>query len=130
MNRGGVGQGGADRGSMDRGSTNPGGLEPPPARRRGLAAPLALPAGFFALLLVGAAAAGTHGGVSAGWVLGFAAAVVAAGSAVAELAAAPVLAVIGWLTVIGFSRPPYAQLRPDDRLAAGAALVRKELRKV
>jgi len=108
---------------MDRGITNPGGLEPPPARRRGLAAPLALPAGFFALLLVGAAAAGTHGGVSAGWVLGFAAAVVAAGSAVAELAAAPVLAVIGWLTVIGFSRPPYAQLRPDDRLAAGAALL-------
>jgi two-component system, OmpR family, sensor histidine kinase KdpD len=101
----------------------PGGAERPPARRRGLAAPLALPAGFFALLLVGAIAAATHGAVSAGWVLGLAAAVVAAGSAVAELAAAPVLAVIGWLTVIGFSRAPYAHLRPGDRLAAGAAIL-------
>ena len=42
-------------------------------RRRRLAAPLALPAGFGALLVVGAAAAATHGAVSAGWVLGLAA---------------------------------------------------------
>jgi len=99
------------------------GSEAPPARRRGLAAPLALPAGFFALLLVGAIAAATHGALSAGWVLGLAGAIVVAGSAVAEVAAAPVLAVIGWLTVIGFSRAPYAQLRADDRLAAWAALL-------
>ncbi|MGH3396496.1 MAG: hypothetical protein ACRDPO_17580, partial [Streptosporangiaceae bacterium] len=79
-------------------------------RRRGLAAPLALPAGFGALLVVGAIAAGTDGGLPAGWVLGLAAAIVLAGSAVSEPAVAPVLGVIGWLTVAGFSRAPYAQL--------------------
>jgi two-component system sensor histidine kinase KdpD len=92
-------------------------------RRRRLAAPLALPAGFGALLVVGAAAAATHGAVSAGWVLGLAAAIVLAVSAVAEPAVAPVLGVIGWLTVVGFSRPPYAQLRPTGSHAAVAALV-------
>jgi signal transduction histidine kinase len=92
-------------------------------RRRRLAAPLALPAGFGALLIVGAAAAATHGAVSAGWVLGLAAAIVLAVSAVAEIAVAPILGVIGWLTVVGFSRPPYAQLRPTGSHAAMAALV-------
>ncbi len=92
-------------------------------RRRGLAAPLALPAGFGALLVVGAIAAGTDGGLSAGWVLGLAAAIVLAGSAVSEPAVAPVLGVIGWLTVAGFSRAPYAQLRPTGSLALTAALV-------
>src|SRR5262252_6033948 len=92
-------------------------------RRRRLAAPLALPAGFGALLIVGAAAAGTHGAVSAGWVLVLAAAIVLAVSAVAEPAVAPLLGVIGWLTVIGFSRPPYAQLRLTGSHAGLAALV-------
>jgi signal transduction histidine kinase len=92
-------------------------------RRRRLAAPLALPAGFGALLIVGAAAAGTHGAVSAGWVLGLAAVIVLAVSAVAEPAVAPLLGVIGWLTVIGFSRPPYAQLRLTGSHAGLAALV-------
>src|SRR5579859_4152197 len=92
-------------------------------RRRRLAAPLALPAGFGALLIVGAAAAATHGAVSAGWVLGLAAAIVLTVSAIAEPAVAPVLGVIGWLTVVGFSRPPYAQLRPAGSHAAAAALV-------
>ena len=97
--------------------------ESAPRRRRGLGAPLALPAGFAALLIVGAAAAGSHGAVSAGWVLGLAAAIVAAGSAVAEAPVAPVLGLIGWLTVTGFSRAPYAQLRPAGRGAAEAAIV-------
>src|SRR5215471_12901660 len=92
-------------------------------RRRRLAAPLALPAGFGALLIVGAAAAGTHGAVSAGWVLVLAAAIVLAVSAVAEPAVAPLLGVIAWLTVIGFSRPPYAQLRLNGSHAGLAALV-------
>src|SRR5215470_501980 len=92
-------------------------------RRRGLAAPLALPAGFAALLIVGAAAAATHGTVSAGWVLGLAAAIVLAGSAVAEPTVALVLGAIGWLTVIGFSRPPYAQLQLSGSRAAAAALI-------
>src|ERR1700722_6443861 len=82
-------------------------------RRRGVAAPLAPPAGFGALLVVGAIAATTHGGLSAGWVLGLAAAIVLAAAAVSEPPVAPVLAVIGWLTVIGFSRAPYAPLQPS-----------------
>jgi signal transduction histidine kinase len=92
-------------------------------RRRGLAAPLALPAGFGALLAVGAAAAATHGGLSGGWVLVLAAIVVAVGSAVAEPAVAPVLGGIGWLTVAGFSRAPYAQLQLTGPGAIRAALV-------
>ena len=32
------------------------------------------------------------------------------------------LGVIGWLTVIGFSRPPYADLRPTGAAAGGAAV--------
>ena len=91
-------------------------------RRRGLAAPLALPAGFGALLAVGAAAAGSDGGVSGAWVLAFAAAIVAIGSAVAEPAAAAVLGVIGWLTVCGFSRAPYARLQLTDWPAGRAAI--------
>jgi two-component system sensor histidine kinase KdpD len=94
-----------------------------PRRRRGLAAPLALPAGFGALLVVGAAAAGSDGGVSGGWVLALAAAIVAIGSAVAEPAAAAVLGVIGWLTVCGFSGAPYARLQLTDWPAGRAAIV-------
>src|SRR6516225_4995845 len=51
----------------------------------------------------------------------------AAVAGVASFAAGPVasvlLAGIGWLTVIGFSRPPYAQLRPTGPVAAHAAVV-------
>src|SRR5712691_2283445 len=94
----------------------------PVRRRRGLSAPLALPAGFAALLVVGAIAAGTGGGLPASWVLILAAVIVAAGSLVAEPTAAPLLGVIGWLTVVGFSRPPYAQLRPTGPLAWHAAV--------
>ncbi|HMH90397.1 MAG TPA: DUF4118 domain-containing protein, partial [Streptosporangiaceae bacterium] len=94
-------------------------------RRRGLAAPLALPAGFGALLVVGAIAAATHGGLSADWVLGLAAAIVLAAAAVSEPSVAPVLAAIGWLTVIGFSRAPYAKLQPGGGhgLVAAAVIV-------
>jgi two-component system, OmpR family, sensor histidine kinase KdpD len=94
-----------------------------PPRRRGLAAPLALPAGFAALLVVGALAAGTHGRVDGTWVLILAAVIVTAGSLVAEPAVAPLLGVIGWLTVVGFSRAPYAQLHPTGWQAARAAIV-------
>jgi two-component system, OmpR family, sensor histidine kinase KdpD len=92
-------------------------------RRRGLAAPLALPAGFAALLAVGALAAGTGGRVDATGVLVLAAVIVTAGSFLAEPAVAPLLGVIGWLTVVGFSRAPYAQLHPTGALAARAAIV-------
>jgi signal transduction histidine kinase len=92
-------------------------------RRRGLAAPLALPAGFAALLAVGALAAATGGRVDATGVLVLAAVIVTAGSFVAEPAVAPLLGAIGWLTVVGFSRAPYAQLHPTGALAARAVIV-------
>jgi signal transduction histidine kinase len=96
---------------------------PAGSRRRGLAAPLALPAGFAALLAIGAIAAGSGGGVDATWVLILAACVVFAGSSVGEPSVAPLLGAIGWLTVVGFSRPPYAQLHVTGALAARAAIV-------
>src|SRR5215469_8648425 len=92
-------------------------------RRRGLAAPLALPAGFGALLVVGAAAAASHGAVSAGWVFVLVALIVTAGSMAAEPAVAPVLGGIGWLTVAGFSRPPYAEVQLSAPGVTQAALV-------
>jgi two-component system, OmpR family, sensor histidine kinase KdpD len=91
--------------------------------RRGLAAHFALPAGFAALLVVGAAAAGAGGRLPATGVLILAGLVVYAGSAVAEPLAALALGLIGWLTVTGFSRPPYAQLRMTGPVAARATLV-------
>ncbi len=96
--------------------------ESPPRRRRGISAPLALPVGFGALLVVGASAAASGGGLSPGWVLALAAVIVTAGAAFAETAAVPVLGVIGWLTVVGFSRAPYAHLRPTGQMAAEAAI--------
>jgi two-component system, OmpR family, sensor histidine kinase KdpD len=91
--------------------------------RRGLAAHFALPAGSAALLVVGAAAAGLSGRLPATGVLILAGLVVYAGAAVAEPLAGAALGVIGWLTVTGFSRPPYAQLRMTGPVAARAALV-------
>jgi signal transduction histidine kinase len=92
-------------------------------RRRGLAAPYALPAGFAAMLTIGAAAAALHGRLPAGAVLALAAAVVAVGSMVAEPAVAPLLGGIGWLTSVGFAGPPYGQLRPAGPLAVHAVAV-------
>jgi two-component system, OmpR family, sensor histidine kinase KdpD len=89
---------------------------------RGLAAHYALPVGFTALLVTGALAAGLGGRLPATGVLILAAAVVLAISAVSEPLAAPVLGVIGWLTVAGFSHPPYAQLRMTGPVAARAAV--------
>jgi len=79
-------------------------------RRRAVGAPFALPAGFAALLLIGAIAAGTHGALSASWVLALAA-VVTGVAALAEPGAALFVAVAAWFTTAGFSSSPYAQLR-------------------
>src|SRR5580692_10449326 len=92
-------------------------------RRRGLAAPFALPAGFAALLVLGAFAAGLHGRLPSGAVLAIAAVVVAVGCMVAEPAVAPLLGAIGWLTAVGFAGPPYGQLRPTGPLAVHAVAV-------
>ncbi|HWG62408.1 MAG TPA: DUF4118 domain-containing protein [Streptosporangiaceae bacterium] len=95
--------------------------------RSGLPAHFVLPAGFAGLLMVGAVAAGLHGRLTAGGVLGAAAAVTGFAALIAEPLAAPVLALVGWLTAVGFARPPYAQLHvtaatgPKDALAVGGA---------
>ena len=92
------------------------------ARRQGLSAPYALPAGFAALFALGTIAAALNGRLPAIGVLVVSAVIVTVISAVSEVNAAVPLAVIGWLTVIGFSRPPYADLRPTGALAADAAI--------
>ena len=86
-------------------------------------APYVLPAGFAMFLAVGTAAAALHGRLTATGVLAACAAVAGIASFAAEPAACVLLAGIGWLTVTGFSRPPYAQLRPTGPAAAHAAVV-------
>ena len=90
--------------------------------RRGLAAPFALPLGFAMLLAVGTVAAALGGRFPATGVLIACAVVAGVMSFVAEPLAAAPLALIGWLTAIGFSRPPYAQLRPTGPVAWHAAI--------
>jgi two-component system sensor histidine kinase KdpD len=92
------------------------------ARRQGLSAPYALPAGFAALFALGTIAAALNGRLPAIGVLVVSAVIVTVISAVSEVTAAAPLGVIGWLTVIGFSRPPYADLRPTGGTAAAAAI--------
>ncbi len=87
-----------------------------------LPAPFALPAGFAAFLAVGTVAAALHGRLSATGVLIACAVVAGVLSFAAEPVASIVLAGIGWLTAVGFSQPPYAQLRPTGPAAVHAAI--------
>ena len=94
----------------------------PGLTQRPIPAPYALPVSFAMYLAVGTVAAGLHGRLGATGVL-FACAVIAGiMSFAAEPIAAFLLAGIGWLTTVGFSRPPYAQLRPTGAAAAHAAI--------
>ena len=92
------------------------------ARRQGLSAPYALPVGFAALFALGTIAAALNGRLPAIGVLVVSAVIVTVISVVSEVNAAVPLGVIGWLTVVGFSRPPYADLRPTGAIAADAAI--------
>jgi two-component system, OmpR family, sensor histidine kinase KdpD len=92
------------------------------ASRQGLSAPYALPTGFAALFAVGTVAAALNGRLPGTGVLIASAVIVTVISAVSDVMAAVPLGVIGWLTVIGFSRPPYADLRPTGSTAAQAAI--------
>src|SRR5215471_1368032 len=92
-------------------------------RQRPVPAPYVLPAGFAAFLAVGTVAAALHGRLDAAGMLVACAAVAGITSFVAAPAASVLLAGIGWLTVVGFSRPPYAQLRPTGAAATRAAVV-------
>jgi two-component system sensor histidine kinase KdpD len=91
--------------------------------QRAIPAPFALPVGFAMFLAVGTVAAGLHGRLAATGVLIACAAVAGAMSFAAEPVASVLLAGIGWLTAVGFSRPPYAQLRPTGPAAVHAAIV-------
>src|SRR5215471_2649019 len=91
--------------------------------RRGIAAPFALVTGYGALLAIGTIAAVLNGRFSATGVLLASAAVVTAWSFAAEPLAVIPLAVVGWLTAVGFSHPPYADLRVTGPQAANAAIV-------
>jgi two-component system sensor histidine kinase KdpD len=81
-----------------------------------------LPAGFAGLLAIGTVAAALGGRLGATGVLVACAVVVGALAAVAEPTAAIPLGVIGWLTAVGFSRPPYADLRLTGGVAGRAAI--------
>jgi two-component system sensor histidine kinase KdpD len=88
----------------------------------GLPAPYTLPAGFAALLAIGTVTAALGGRLDATGVLIACAVVVGGLAAVAQPTAAVPLAFIGWLTVTGFSRPPYANLRLTGFVAGRAAV--------
>ena len=91
--------------------------------RSGAPAPYALPAAFAALFAVGTVAAAAGGRVPGSGILIATAIVVGVTALIAEPLTSVPLGVIGWLTVTGFSRSPYAELRPTGRAAAGAAIV-------
>ena len=93
-----------------------------PPWRGGLPAPYVLPAGFAALLAVGTVAAALGGRLGAAGVLIACAVVVGLLAVLAEPTAALPLGVIGWLTAVGFSRPPYADLRLTGAAAERAAV--------
>ena len=80
-------------------------------------------AGFAGLLTVGAVAAVMHARFPGAGVLAASAVLVAIVSLVAELGAAPAMAVLGWLTTAGFSGPPYAQLRLTGSRAGSTAAI-------
>src|SRR6201996_3963528 len=90
--------------------------------RSGIPAPYALPAAFAALFLLGTVSAALDGRLPGLGVLIVAAIVTGVTALLAEPLAALPPGVIGWLTVIGFSRPPYADLRPTGALARDAAI--------
>jgi len=86
-------------------------------------APYALPVSFAMFLAVGTVAAALHGRLPATGVLIACAAIACVISFAADPAASLLLAGIGWLTTVGFSRPPYAQLHLTGTIATRAAIV-------
>ena len=90
---------------------------------RTIPAPYALPVSFAMYLAVGTAAAALHGHLPATGVLIACATIACVTSFAADPIAFVLLAGIGWLTTVGFSHPPYAQLRLTGAIAAHAAIV-------
>jgi two-component system, OmpR family, sensor histidine kinase KdpD len=85
-------------------------------------APYALPVAFAALFGLGTLAAALNGRLPGLGVLVATAVIVGITAFLAEPLAALPLGVVGWLTTIGFSRPPFADLRPTGALSAEAAI--------
>jgi two-component system sensor histidine kinase KdpD len=90
--------------------------------RDGIPAPYALPVAFAALFLLGTLTAALNGRLPGSGVLVATAIVTGVTALLSEPLTALPLGVIAWLTVIGFSRPPYADLRPTGVLATDAAI--------
>ncbi|MGD0705137.1 MAG: DUF4118 domain-containing protein [Trebonia sp.] len=90
---------------------------------RTIPAPYALPVSFAMFLAVGTVAAALHGHLPATGVLIACAVIAGVTSFAAEPAAFVLVAGIGWLTTVGFSRPPYAQLHLSGTIATRAAIV-------
>ena len=90
---------------------------------RTIPAPYALPVSFAMFLAVGTVAAALHGRLPATGVLIACAVIAGVTSFAAEPVAFVLLAGIGWLTTVGFSRPPYAQLHLTGAIATRAAIV-------
>jgi two-component system sensor histidine kinase KdpD len=86
-------------------------------------APYALPVSFAMYLAVGTVAAALHGHLPATGVLIACAVIACVTSFAADPAAFALVAGIGWLTTVGFSRPPYAQLHLTGTIATRAAIV-------
>src|SRR5215470_7803426 len=93
------------------------------SRQQGFAAPFALVTGFGLLFALGTVAAALHGRVSPTAVLIVSAAVVTVLSFISEPLAAIPLGVVGWLCAVGFSCPPYGQLRVTGPFAGRSAIV-------
>src|SRR5690242_15576143 len=93
------------------------------SRQQGFAAPFALVTGFGLLFALGTVAAALHGRVSPTAVLIVSAAVVTLLAFIAEPLAAIPLGVVGWLCAVGFSHPPYGQLRVTGPFAGRSAIV-------
>ena len=90
---------------------------------RTIPAPYALPVSFAMFLAVGTVAAALHGHLPATGVLIACAAIAGVTSFAADPGAFALVAGIGWLTTVGFSRPPYAQLHLTGTIATQAAIV-------
>src|SRR5580658_9697189 len=90
---------------------------------RTIPAPYALPVSFAMYLAVGTVAAALHGHLPATGVLIACAVIACVTSFAADPVAFVLLAGIGWLTTVGFSRPPYAQLHLTGTIATRAAIV-------
>ncbi|HEX3906322.1 MAG TPA: DUF4118 domain-containing protein [Mycobacteriales bacterium] len=92
-------------------------------RERAYDGAFVLPVGFTALLILGATAAGLHGHLGPHWILVLAGLITAVVAAIAEVRTIVPMVAIAWLTVTGFSRPPYAQLQTTAHRGLVVAVV-------